>query len=91
MNVRETIHQAVSFELNEFEGGRPKIVMEYGLGVDISSGGVGLSTDYPLREGNVLKIYFPVSAGKARLPVFSEVVWLKPAPKGVKVGLRFLA
>jgi hypothetical protein len=88
---RECINQPVSFELSEIESGRLRNIQKSGLGVDISAGGMGLTTDYQLHTGNVLKLYFPVAAGHAHLPVFTEVIWSRPADGGFKAGLRFLA
>lgn len=88
---RESIHQPVSFELSEIESGRLRNIRKSGLGVDISPGGMGLTTDYPLKEGDVLKLYLPVAAGHASVPVFTEVIWLRPSDREFRAGLRFLA
>lgn len=90
-NSRKTIHQPVSFELSELKQSRPGNVVKSGLGMDISSGGMGLTTDCALREGDVLKLLLPVAAMAATLPVFAEVIWSRPADSGVRAGLRFLA
>jgi hypothetical protein len=87
---RESIHQPVSFDLSGIESGRLRNIQKSGLGVDISSGGMGLTTDFQLHAGDVLKLYFPV-AGHASLPVFTEVIWSRPADGEFRVGLRFLA
>ncbi len=88
---RTRIRQSISFELSELEADRPEIVVTRGFGVDICDGGMGLITRYPLKAGAVLKIYFPVAAAKASLPVYSEVVWSKPTDGEYRAGLRFLA
>ena len=45
---------------------------------------------YPLHAGDVLKLFFPVGEGDASLPVFSEVMWSRPADGEYRAGLRFL-
>ena len=88
---RESIQQPVSLELSGIESGRLSTVKRSGLGVDISAGGMGLTTDWQLHAGDVLKLYFPVAAGHTSLPVFTEVVWSRPADGKFRAGLRFLA
>jgi hypothetical protein len=88
---RTTIQQPVSFELIELESGRPRNIVGCGFGVNIGAGGMGLTTDYPLKEGAVLKLDYPVAAGNARLPVYTEVVWARTADGKFRAGLRFLA
>ena len=70
--------------------GLPENILKNGMGVDLSPGGIGLTTDYPLHAGDVLKLFFPVGVGDASLPVFSEVMWSRPADGEYRAGLRFL-
>ena len=88
---RKSIRKTVSFELSLIASGQPENILKSGVGVDLGPGGIGLTTDYPLHEGDVLKLFFPVGVGNASLPVFSEVVWARPADGEFKAGLRFLA
>src|SRR5512144_2147906 len=88
---RKSIRKPVSFELTLLESGRPVNILKSGVGVDLSPGGMGLTTDYPLHEGEVLKLFFPVEVGNASLPVYTEVVWAKPTDGEFRAGLRFLA
>jgi hypothetical protein len=60
------------------------------IGVDISSSGLGVVTDYALKEGDVLKSRIPVIEMDTALPVYAEVVWSKPHNGKFRVGLRFL-
>jgi hypothetical protein len=43
-NGRELLSQAVSFELRTAEPGRVRNILEQGLGVDLSPGGMGTIT-----------------------------------------------
>lgn len=61
------------------------------FGLDISSGGLGFSTEEELQAGSVLKVYIPFDEGEAKVPVFAEVVWSKVAEGQCRAGLRFLA
>ena len=88
---RNVIHQTVSFELIERGGGGLKTVLVDGVGVDLSSEGVGVFTEYPLREGEVLKLRYPVNVGDASLPVYTEVMWSRASNQHFRAGLRFLA
>ena len=87
---RKSIRKPVSFELSVMGAGHPKNILKSGVGVDLSPGGIGLTTDYPLNKGDVLKLFFPVNVGNASLPVFSEVVWTQAVNEQFRVGLRFL-
>ena len=87
---RETLRQAVSFELSQVESGTVRNTVQQGVGVDLSPGGMGLVTRYPLHGGEVVKVLFPVTQGETRLPVFTEVMWAAPAGGEYRAGLRFL-
>ena len=87
---RSSFGQPVAFALCKPEG-NPRIIGNIGFGVDISSGGLGVTTGYPLKKGDVLNIQLPVLDSATVLPVFSEVIWSIPASEEYRVGLRFLA
>jgi PilZ domain len=88
---RKSINQLVNFELSCIGKDRLGNVHKSGEAVNISSGGIRLSTAYVLKRGEILKLYLPAIARSATLPVFSEVVWVKQAGSHVMAGLRFLA
>ena len=88
---RENIGQSIAFEMSERTTGRFENLLKEGFGVDISNGGIGLITDQPLKEGDVLKLLFPVNATSANIPVYTEVMWSNPVGGGFRIGLRFLA
>lgn len=89
-STRKSFKRDVTFEMSSMEEGCLKHIREIGQGVDISSGGLGLSTKQALTKGSILRLYLPVVTGGPELPVFSEVVWVKQAGSHVKSGLRFL-
>ena len=88
---RKSIRKPVSFELSLMGPGQPGNILKSGTSVDLSDGGIGLTTDYPLHKGDVVKLFFPVGEGNASLPVFTEVAWARPDDGEFRAGLRFLA
>mgnify|MGYP001619465226 CR=1 FL=1 len=90
---RKIFNRPVSFEVSATEAGKFKNIQQNGVGVDISSEGIGITTDYALREGDVLKLYIPINnTVETSLPVHAEVMWSKPADENLWAGgLRFLA
>ncbi len=88
---RVAIHQRVSFEMSDRESGRFKNILENGMGVDISQRGMGLCTDYLLKQGDILKVFVPLGIADTSLPVFTEVMWTTAADGRLRAGLRFLA
>jgi hypothetical protein len=87
---RKIFTRPIIFELSAIEDGRRENLLKSGEAINISSGGIGLSTTYALERGEVLKLYLPAIARSASLPVFSEVVWVRQAGGYVEAGLRFL-
>jgi len=87
---RKMFGQPFSFEIGAIEGKR-KYVKQNGIGVDISSCGLGMKTKYALREGSVLKFLLPMREVEVTIPVFAQVMWSVPANDHFRVGLRFLA
>jgi len=43
-----------------------------------------------LKKGEVVKIYFPLSSMRMRLPIFARVAWAKTVEKRFLVGMQFL-
>lgn len=87
---RWDLEQPVTFELTVLSAGILTNLMADGVGIDLSAGGMGLVTEYPLQGGEVLKIFFPVTQGEARLPILTEVMWAAPNASRYRTGLRFL-
>jgi len=88
--ARKIVDLPLSFEIGAIEGKR-KNVKQKGIGIDISSCGLGMKTKYALREGSVLKFFLPMREAEATIPVFAQVMWATPANDHFRVGLRFLA
>ena len=62
-----------------------------GTGIDLSSDGGGLATQYPLQQGDVVKLLIPVGVMNLRLPVYAQVAWSKAVADGYRAGVTFLA
>lgn len=91
-NLRNAINQPVCLELVGPKQGQIRSVNIYGICVDISSEGMGITTDSTaLCEGDVLKLHLSVNDMKVTLPILSEVKWLRRVDDQYKVGLQFLA
>lgn len=90
---RQSFNRPVSFEICATKTSQSMDIQQNGLGVDISAEGIGITTDYALREGDVLKLYIPINnTVGTSLPVYAEVMWSKPADENLRAGgLRFLA
>lgn len=59
--------------------------------VDISEGGIGLVTQLPLRDKDVIRLLIPGPEPSTNLPLRAEVVWSVPARTSTRYGLRFLS
>jgi hypothetical protein len=62
----------------------------YGLGVDISRSGIGLTLERPLEKGQILKLYFDVESFEGTSPVLAEVKWSSDIGGYCRAGLCFL-
>jgi hypothetical protein len=87
---REPLPQTIAFEMSERCSGRLANNLVKGYGVDAGRGGIGLTTDHPLKEGDVIKLEFPSVLPDLNLPVLAEVVWAMPICGKFRAGLRFL-
>jgi hypothetical protein len=66
-------------------------IEQHGDGVDISRHGLGMLTAYPLKEGEFLRLHFPLDSVDTTLPVFAKVVWARMEGSSFRVGMAFLA
>jgi hypothetical protein len=57
---------------------------------DISPQGLGLTADFPLRKGEVLKVYISIQDTHTPIPVLSEVCWAETNSQPCRAGLKFL-
>lgn len=83
--------QPVVLEIWQQDAGRSRTIRKDGIGIDISAGGGGLSTSYPLKRGDVVKLFFPVGIMDVRLPVYSTVAWSQTTDSGCRAGVAFLS
>ena len=86
---RKMFDESFSFEMS-IAGGIGKNIKQNGVGVDISSCGLGMKTKQSLQEGSVLKFYLPMREWKITVPVFAQVRWAKTINDHFRIGLRFL-
>ena len=86
---RKMFDESFSFEMSVVEA-RGKNVKQNGIGVDISSCGLGMKTRRSLQEGSVLKFYLPMRKWDITVPVFAQIMWSKPDDEHFRVGLKFL-
>lgn len=91
---RRWVHaRPVYFEKGPLEegAGNPASVNFLAQMVDISQGGVGLITQLPLRDKDVIRVLIPGPEPSMNLPVRAEVVWSVSAKTSTRYGLRFLS
>jgi hypothetical protein len=58
--------------------------------LNISHGGLGLSTSHRLRENQIVRISLPVKGFHATVPVLAEVSWVMADNNGHRAGVRYL-
>ena len=79
------------FEFHISESVLLKHILCDGNCVDISENGLGLTTDYYLRKGDILKLLLPDNCMHSKCPLFAEVVWMKPSNGYFRIGLKLLS
>lgn len=57
---------------------------------EICENGLKMVTDFPLTQGMVVRLGFPIGESQTQLLAFAEVAWAAPASDRFTVGLRFL-
>ncbi len=91
---RRWVHaRPVYFEKGPLDAraGDPGRVHFLAQAVDLSQGGIGLVTDLPLHEKDVIRVLIPGPEPSTNLPFRAEVIWAVPAKTGTRYGLRFLS
>lgn len=91
LSMRKAFPKPVRFEYSRIKNNRLEILMERGNGVDISQGGLGITSHYDLKEKEILKLHIPIEETQITIPVIAEVIWSKPESSHFRVGLKFLA
>ncbi len=84
---RKQFTKPLNFRVSDMEQGP---VNSGGQGVDISSLGLGMTSDHPLAQGMVLRVGLPVEDLGVTLPLFTEVEWVAAVSGSCRAGLRFL-
>lgn len=87
---RIRVRQPLNFELTAFGSGRLSNTLEQGRGVDLSVGGMGMTTSFPLNAGQIVRLVTPTAGAEPSLPVLTEVMWSRFDNGEFRVGLRFL-
>jgi len=87
---RRSFEQNIQLERNQFHTGENAPVLETGQALDISSLGMGITTQSPLQPKETVRVYFPVEDMGFSLPVFSEVRWVEARDHHYRSGLQFL-
>jgi hypothetical protein len=88
---RRDFPHAVRYHLTREISGTFQFLEGASRGLDISSHGLGLTTEFPLRKGDVLKVLIPSLVEDAEIPVFSRVAWSREEKGGYRVGMEFLS
>ncbi len=68
----------------------PLTMLREGQCLDISSYGLGLTTDCVLNKGEIVRISMPLKNTDNTLPVYAEVMWAKADSGHYRAGARFL-
>lgn len=87
---RKIFNQIVAFEVTIEESNKRINKRFMGLCLDISDGGLGLTTNSAFKKGDVLELFLPVNILDLTLPTFAEVMWSMPDDGHFRTGLRFL-
>lgn len=91
VSKRTSFLGSVDIELsatNEWQTGAS--LMRNGRGIDISSSGMGLETDFAPAKGALLRLHVPFSGTDVKMPVLAQVQWVVAGRKWHRAGLRFL-
>lgn len=91
LHRRTPFSQPIVLEIWQEEAERSRTIRKEGVGIDICAGGGKVSTSYPLKPGDVLKLFFPIGIMDIRLPVYSTVVWSQATDSGCRAGVTFLS
>ena len=90
LKIRGPFKQSIPFDMIDVESDILRNINYTGTGVDISEHGLGMTSDYPLKKAQVIKLHLPLQKMDRPFSVFAEVMWSMPAKNRFRVGLRFL-
>jgi hypothetical protein len=89
-NVRQPYGKEIDFEAMIAGARKPGVTRHSAHCLNISQGGMGITSRFKPREGEVVKLSIPLKK-HVNLPVFAEVVWMKPEADAFRAGMRFLS
>jgi hypothetical protein len=87
---RKTFPYPVLIELINQEQGTFEHLQNQGQGIDISSQGIGITSESPIDPGQVVKMYIPLGNLETLVPSFSEVRWIKKSNSNYRLGFKFI-
>jgi hypothetical protein len=90
LTPRQPFEYTVQLERSKLFTGEHAPVHEISQAIDISSMGIGIKTEAPLRPMETLRVYLPVQTVDLPLPVFSEVRWVIAHNNYYRAGLQFV-
>jgi len=90
LNERKKFNRFVPFVTIKGDLDRVRYIKGDGFSLDISEGGLGFKADRSFRIGDILKISLPMPRINISIPVFAEVMWVKPKEDHFRAWLRFL-
>jgi len=92
LSKRTSFREAVGIEVSAASVDEAGVsLLRSGRGIDISSSGIGLETDFRPEKGSLLKLHVPLSGTDIKMPVFAQVQWVVAAGIMYRAGLQFLA
>jgi hypothetical protein len=89
-SARQPYSEQADFEAMTAGTKKVKVARHRAHCLDISQGGIGITSGFKLREGEVLKLSIPFKE-QVTLPVFAEVMWMTPEADTFRAGMRFLS
>lgn len=90
LSARRTFNKTISLERSNVVSDQFRNSHYEGLVMDISNGGLGLSTNDRLKEGEIVKLFLPLKEMDITVPVMAEVKWSRRATLSCQAGLKFL-
>ncbi len=90
ISTRFVLEHPIKFELNYVHAQRLIKIEQDGVGIDISGCGLGISTVYPLKDDETLRISFHPDPDEKTLPVCARVVWTQVVDDRFRAGLEFI-
>lgn len=89
-SVRQPFSKEIDFETMVAGRRKTGIAQHRAHCLNISRGGLGVTTGFQPRDGEVLKLSIPFRK-HIELPVFAEVMWTKAEADRFRAGMRFLS